>query len=147
MNRILALLVGAVVLLAVLAGVVTGRRTPPDLDPHTPAGVVQEYLKAVIIGNYPAAARLLSPSSGCIASDLASAYAPGSAQIVLDHTAVNGDHAVVTVDVTEGSRDDPFGSSGFSHTERITVQRDGGVWKITGSPWLLPSCGSPKGGP
>ena len=98
MNRVLALLVGAVVLLAILAGVVVGRRTTPDLDPHTP-----------------------------------------------DHTAVNGDHAVVTVDVTEGSGDDPFGSSGYSHSERITVQRDGGVWKITGSPWLLPACGSTKG--
>ena len=145
MNRILALLVGAVVLLAILAGVVVGRRTTPDLDPHTPEGVVQEYLKAVIAGNYPVAASLLSPSSGCSARDVASAFAPGSAQIVLDHTAVNGDHAVVTVDVTEGSGDDPFGASGYSHTERITVQRDGGVWKITGSPWLLPSCGFPKG--
>jgi len=144
MNRVLALLVGGVVLLAVLAGVVVSRRTTPDLDPTTPAGVVQEYLKAVVDGDYPVAAKLLSPASGCSASDVSSAYAPGSAQIVLDRTAVNGDHAVVTVDVTEGSGD-PFGSSGYSHTERITLQRDGGLWKITGSPWLLPSCGFPKG--
>lgn len=144
-NRVLALLVGAVVLLAILAGVVVGRRTSPDLNPHTPEGAVQAYLKAVIDGNYPVAAKLLSPSSGCSAADVSSVYAPGTAQIVLDHTAVTGDHAVVTVDVTEGSGDDPFGSSGYSHTERITVQRDGGVWKITGSPWLLPSCISPKG--
>ena len=144
MNRVLALLVGAVVLLAILAGVVVGRRTTPALDPRTPEGVVQEYLQSVIAGNYPVAAKLLSPSSGCGATDVSSVYAPGTAQIVLDHTAVNGDHAVVTVDVTEGSGD-PFGSSGYSHTERITVQRNGGVWKITGSPWLLPSCVSPKG--
>lgn len=145
MNRVLAVLVGAVVLLAVLAGVVAGRRTAPDLDPHTPEGVVQAYLKAVIAGNYPVAAKLLSPSSGCSASDVGSAYAPGSTQIVLDRTAVNGEHAVVTVDVTEGSGDEPFGSTGYSRTERITVQRESGVWKITGSPWLLPSCGSTKG--
>jgi len=145
MNRVLAVFIGAVVLLAVLAGVVVGNRATPDFDPHTPEGVVQEYLKAVIAGNYPVAAELLSPSSGCSASDVAAAYAPGSARIVLDHTAVDGDHAVVTVGVTEGSGDDPFGSSGYSHTERITVARDGGVWKVTGSPWLLPSCGSTKG--
>jgi len=147
MNRILALLVGAVVLLAVLAGVVVGRRTAPDLDPHTPEAVVQEYLKAVIAGDYPVAAKLLSPASGCSAADAATTYVPGSAQIVLDHSAVNGEHAVVTVDVTEGSGDDPFGSSGYSRVEHISLQRDGGVWKITGSPWLLPSCGSAKGRP
>lgn len=146
MNRILALLVGAVVLLAVLAGVMVGRRTTPNFDPNTPEAVVQEYLKAVIAGNYPGAAKLISPSSGCSAPDVATAYVPGAAQIVLDHTDVNGDHAVMTVDVTEGSGDDPFGS-GYSHAERITLQQEGGVWKITGSPWLLPSCGSTKGGP
>lgn len=144
MNRVLAVLVGAVVLLAVVAGVVIGNRAEPDLEPHTPEGVVQEYLKAVIAGNYPVALGLLSPSSGCDLADLASGYAPGSARIVLDNTTVNGDHAVVTVEVTEGTGGGPF-ESGYSHTERITVQRAGAGWKITGSPWLLSSCASTKG--
>jgi len=142
---VLAVFVGVVVLLAVVAGVVVGNRATPDLDPHTPEGVVQEYLKSVIAGDYSVAVGLLSPSSGCDVADLGSGYVPGSARIVLDHTAVNGDHAVVTVEVTEGTGDGPFESSGYSHTERITVQRDGGVWKITGSPWLLSSCTSTKG--
>lgn len=145
MNRVLAIFVGAVVLLAVVAGLVVANRDTPALDPHTPEGVVQQYLQAVIAGNYPAAAELLSPSSGCDVSDLVAAYAPGSARVVLDHTTVDGDHAVVIVDVTEDSGDGPFGSSGFSHTERITVQREAGAWKITGSPWLLSSCGYTKG--
>lgn len=145
MNRVLAVFVGAVVVLAVVAGLVVAHRATPALDPHTPQGVVQEYLKAVIARDYPAAAELLSPSSGCRVSDLAAANAPGSARVVLDHTALDGDHAVVTVDVTEDSGDGPFGPSGFSHTEHITVQRESGAWKIIGSPWLLPSCGSTKG--
>ena len=144
MNRVLAIFVGAVVLLAILAGVVVANRATPDLNPGTPEGVVQEYLKAVFAGDYPAAAGLLSPSSGCGASDLAAGYVPASARIVLDHSAVNGDHAVVTVNVTEGTGGGPF-DSGYSHTERITVQREGGAWKITGLPWLLPSCVSTKG--
>jgi hypothetical protein len=142
--------VGAVVLLAVLAGVVVANRAAPALDPGTPEGVVQKYLKAVFDGDYPVAAGLLAPSSGCDVSDVAAAYVPESAQIVLDNTAVDGDHAVVTVDVTEGSGESPFGSTGYSHKERITVQRDSGhsgVWKITGSPWLLTPCDSSKGGP
>jgi len=145
MNRVLAIFVGAVVLLAVLAGVVVANRAAPDLNPGTPEGVVQRYLQAVFAGDYPAAVDLLSPSSGCDASDIAAGYGPAPARIVLDHTAVNGDHAVVTVKVTEGTEGGPFDSSGYSHTERITVQRESGVWKITGSPWLLSPCGSTKG--
>jgi len=145
MNRVLAVFVGAVVLLAVLAGVLVANRAAPNLNPDTPEGVVQQYLKAVFAGDHPAAAALLSPSSGCNVSDVAAAYAPESARIVLDHTAVTGDHAVVTVKVTEGSGGGPFESSGYSHTERITVQREGAVWKITGSPWLLPMCNAKKG--
>lgn len=145
MNRALVIFVGAVVALAVAAGLVVANRHTPVLDPDTPEGIVQEYLQAVIAGDYPAAAELLSPSSGCDVSDLAAAYAPGSARIVLDRVAVDGDHAVVTVDVTEDSGDGPFGSSGYSHSERITVQREGGTWKIAGSPWLLSSCSYTKG--
>jgi hypothetical protein len=144
-NRILAALVGAVVLLAVVAGVVVAHRTAPALDRGTPAGVVQAYLQAVIDGSYPAATALLSPSSGCGVQDVATSWTPTSAQVVLDHTAVDGDTAVVTVEVTEGAADDLFGSSGFSHTERFSLQRENGVWKITGSPWLPYSCASTKG--
>ena len=145
MNRVLAVFVGAVVLLAVLAGVLVANRAAPNLNKDTPEGVVQQYLKAVVAGDYPVAAGLLSPSSGCTLSDVAAAYAPESARIVLDHTAVTGDQGVVTVKVTEGSGNGPFESSGYSHTERITVQREGTVWKITGSPWLLPACNFKKG--
>jgi hypothetical protein len=144
-DRVLALLVGAIVFLAVVAGVVVANRSAPDVDPGTPEGVVQQYLQAVVDGDYPAAADLLAPSSGCDLSDVSAAYAPGSAQVVLKDTAVDGDRAVVTVDVTEGAGDDLFGSSGYSHTERVTVVRDDGAWKIAGSTWLLYSCGVTKG--
>ena len=38
MNRVLSVFVGAVVLLAVVTGVVVARRATPALDPHTPEG-------------------------------------------------------------------------------------------------------------
>jgi hypothetical protein len=144
-NRVLAALVGAVVLVAVVAGVVVANRTPPQFDPHTPQGVVQAYLKAVLDGDHSRAADLLSPSSGCGESDLALAAVPESARIVLDDAVVDGDRAVVTVKVTEGSGDELFGSSAYTHSERITLQRDAGVWQIAESPWLLSGCTAGKG--
>ncbi|HEX7805402.1 MAG TPA: hypothetical protein VF413_04505 [Cellulomonas sp.] len=144
-NRVLAAVVGVVVVLAAIAGVVAARRTAPTLDPNTPQGVVQEYLRAVLDGDYPAAAKLLSSTSGCTLSDVSSATVSGSARIVLKDTVVDGDTAVVSVDVTEGADNGPFADSGYTHTERITAERDTGVWKISGSPWLLHPCGSTKG--
>jgi hypothetical protein len=56
MNRVLSVFVGAVVLLAVVAGMVVAKRAAPELDSHTPEGVVQQYLQAVIAGDYQVAA-------------------------------------------------------------------------------------------
>jgi hypothetical protein len=50
-NRVLAAVVGVVVLLAGIAGVVAANRTAPTLDPSSPQGVVQQYLKAVLDGD------------------------------------------------------------------------------------------------
>lgn len=144
-NRILALLVGVVVVLAGVAGTVVANRSTPTLDLNTPEGTVQAYLQAVVDGDSATAADLLSPSSDCEASDVASAYAPSSARIVLERTTGDADRAVVTVDITEGSGDGPFGGSGYSHSERLAVEREDGVWKITGAPWPLYSCTSAKG--
>jgi len=146
-NRVLAAFVGAVVLLAVIAGVVVANRDTLVPDRATPQGVVQEFLQAMFNGKNEVAAALLSPSTGCSASDLAASYSPGSSRIVLDDITLDGDQAVVTVDVTEGSANGPFESSGYSHKERISVQREGGVWKVTAAPWLLSGCDSSKGQP
>ena len=128
-NRVLAAVVGGVVVLAVIAGVAAANRTAATLDPTTPQGVVQEYLKAVLAEDYPAAAKLLSSTSGCDLSDVSSTTVSQSARIVLKDIVVDGDMAVVRVDVTE----------------RITAEREGSAWKISGSPWLLYLCRTTKG--
>ncbi len=133
-NRVLAVLVGAVLLLAVVAGVVVANRSVPVLDPDSPEGAAQAFLQAVVDEDYAAAANLLSTSSACDAADIA--YYSESSRIVLDRVTVDGDTAVVTVRVTE-SGGDLFGGSGWSHTERLTLEREDGAWKVTGSPWLM----------
>lgn len=133
-NRVLALLVSAVLALAVIAGVVVSNRSAPALDPETPEGTVQRFLQLVVDGDQAAASELLASSSDCDAAEFVD-Y-PNSTRIVLDHVTVTGDTAVVRVDVTEGAGD-PFGGSGWTHTERLTLVREDGAWKVSGSPWLL----------
>lgn len=144
-NRVLAVLVGGVVLLAVVAGIVVANRETPTLDPGSPEAVVQEYLEAVADADYPAAAELVAPSSGCDAGTLSMAYVEQSGRIVLTDTTVDGDVAIVTLDVTDGAGDDPFGGEGYTHTERITLERVDGTWALAASPWLLSLCDSAKG--
>lgn len=144
-NRVLAVLVGVVVLLAVVAGVVASQRQAPVLDRDSPEGVTQAYVQAVIDGDHLAAADLLSPSSGCDLADVSQAYLPEAVRVVLESAEVEGDQAVVVLRVTDRYSDGPFGSSEYSHTERVTLAREGGTWLVTGSSWLLPTCGPTKG--
>ena len=144
-NRVLVGLVGAVVLLAAVAGVVASQRESPVLDTGTPEGVTQVYVQAVIDGDHLGAADLLSPTSDCDLDDVSQAYLPDSLRVVLESTDVDGDRAVVTIVVTDRFSDGPFGASEYAHTERVTLAREGGSWLVTGSSWLLPSCGPMKG--
>lgn len=143
-NRVLAALVGVVVLLAVVGGVVASRRQITALESGTPEGVTQAYVRAVLDGDLAAAAPLISPASGCTIADIAGSL-PGTVRVVLERTDVEADTAVVTLRVTDSDGDAPFGSSAHAHTERIALVRADGAWLITRSPWLLPGCVHTKG--
>lgn len=120
------------------------QRESPLLDRGTPEGVTQEYVQAVIDGDHLRAADLLSSESGCDLTDVSQAYLPDSLRVVLESAEVDGDRAVVTLDVTDQFSDGPFGTSEYSHTERMTLAREGGTWLVSGSSWLLPICGPAK---
>ena len=139
-NIVLAALVGAVAILAVVAAVVVANRDAPALDPVSPEGVVQAYLEAVLDGDYDEAFDLVSSTAECDASDVSTAYLPDSIRVVVLETEVDGDEAVVRVDVTEDPGNGLFEGSGWSHAERFSLRRTGGVWQIEASPWLLFGC-------
>lgn len=139
---------GAVVLLAVVAGLIVANRSAPPLDPDSPEGVVQQYLEAVIDDDYSSALGLVSPSLGCDVSDIAEMRPySGSLHVVLDTVRIDGERAVVTLDVTEGGGGDPFGSSGYTRSERIVLEQEEGAWRIASAPWLLYACSDRLEGP
>jgi len=139
-NVVLAAAVGVIAALAVFAGVVAATRDPVVLDPASPEGVAQAYLAAIARGDLAAAVDQLAEESPCGLDDLAVAYLPRSLQITLDDATVQGDGAVVSVEITEVYDESPFGSSGYTHTERLLLTRQGPHWRVTGSPWPMYGC-------
>lgn len=139
-NRVLVVVVGAVVILAVVAAVVAATRPPPTLDPATPDGAVQTYLRAMLEGDTETAVARLSPSTGCDEDDVSSAFVTDSARIVLVDSTVDGATAIVTVEITESSGSGPFDGSEFSHEERFTLRNEEGSWLLVDEPWPLYFC-------
>lgn len=140
-NRILAIVVGLIAALAIVAGVLSATRTVTEYDRGTPEGAVQGYLSAVIDGDHQEAVEFLADESPCTVEDLDQAYLPDGVRVALRDTEVDGDSARIEVDVmTSGG---PFGSSEF--TERVTFRLNragepGSHWLITGTPWPMYMC-------
>ena len=132
--------VAAIIVLGGVAGVISATRSTSQGDPSTPEGAVQVYLQAIARGDVDAAGALLLSEGPCTVSDLSRAHLPASLRAVLTSSSINGDSAVVQVDVTEGSMDEPFGSSGYGHTEAFLLARTGGTWSLTEVPWPMYDC-------
>lgn len=139
-NRVLLLVVGVILAVSIVAAVVAANRAPATLDPQSPEGVVQAYLAALARNDLSTAAGLIDESSPCELGDLASTYVPSSIRVVLVDSAISGSGAIVTVEVTETGDSGPFGSGGYTHTERLVLtERDDG-WRLGGVPWPLYDC-------
>ena len=138
--RVLAVVVGAVALLAVVAGVLGGVRDVREYDRSTPQGAVQVYVTAVIDGDHRTAAGLLDEDGSCDLRDLDDSWVPEETRVVLRETQVDGDRADVRVGIARSSSGRLFGAS--EQFERHTFRLEGGPgrWRITGQPWPLYSC-------
>lgn len=141
-NRTLAIVVGIIAVLGVVAGVWSATRPVPKYERGTPVGVVQAYLTAVINGDHQNAVELVTGST-CTVEDLDRASFPEGVRVVLRDTEVDGATAQVKVDVVMPSGGPLEGSEYVEkHTFRLT--RVGGDWLITGSPWPMYECGKEK---
>lgn len=135
-NLVLAAVAGVVVILAVIAGVLTATREPPDLDPTTPDGTAQLFVLAVIDGDDEEAVGYLDPALGCTVP-MPEVYRPTRISLAVADTKIRGDAATVVLDITEHG-------SGFldsyTHREVLELRADGDGWILTGHPWPVYSC-------
>lgn len=136
-NLVLAIVAAVVVLLAAVAALLAVNRQPPDLDPSTPEGTVQLFVRAVLEGDDEEAVGYLDPSLGCKAP-LPDLYRPQGATLTLVDSVTRGDTAEVTIDITEQAGVGLFGS--WSHRETLQVRAEGDGWLIQRDSWPIYSC-------
>lgn len=140
-NRILAIALGVIILLAIIAAVVSAGRPVAQLEPGSPEATVQAYVDAALDGRNDEAARWLDPAGECTAEHLerAGTYTMAPTRMVLVDSTVTGETATVRVELVSGSGG-PFDSSEYreQHTYRLT--RTNGTWLLTGTPWPLYEC-------
>jgi hypothetical protein len=135
--------VGVLLLVAVLAGVLSATRPGPQLPEGSPEAAVRDYVTAVVGGEQETAAALLDPEGTCTEEDLQQVGEPSPGRMVLRETQVDGDEAEVQVDVVHGG-EGPFASGEWRDELRFELRRDGDRWVVTGEPWPMYGCVSPK---
>ncbi|KRE91418.1 hypothetical protein [Arthrobacter sp. Soil764] len=139
-DRILLALVGVVVVLVVVAlAVVFTRGEPAPLDKSSPAGVVQQYSKAVIDGDIPTAESFLTPGAR---SRCGGSYSgePRPARVVFISTTERADSATVRVSIVQSSQGGPFGPSEYEMEETFVLLKVNGKWMIDQVPYPLMAC-------
>lgn len=139
-NRILAIVVGCIALVTIVAAVVGANRSEPTFDPATPEGTVQGYLQAVFAGDDETAVSYLASDTECDTDDLRRAMRNESARVVLRGVEIVGDEAEVEVDVTYTSQGGPFDAYEWTENQSFDLVREGERWALEGEPWPLYFC-------
>ena len=141
-NRVLAVIASLTIVLIAIGAVLSATHKSKTLSADSPEGVIQMYLKNVIVGKNDLAASYFSSDSVCKASDIDRAYFSEDFRVNLVNTEITGDRAYVKVDINYASGG-PF-DSGYSETQNYRLNKENGKWKISGIPWTLYDCGVVK---
>ena len=138
-NRVLAIVIGLIIIAVAIVTVLSSTRSAVVIDRTTPAGSVQVYLKAVLAGKNAEAAKMLSPESACTVTDVDRAYIVDTARVLLVDSTTEGTTAEVRVrvEIPSGSPLGDFMTE--DHTFRLV--NSNGTWLLTGIPWPLYDCG------
>lgn len=138
-DRVLRGIVAAIVLLVVVAlSVVFLRGEQQQLDPASPAGVVQRYSRAVVDADPLAADAYLTDN---VRSRCANLYGNAQAErVVLLATTERESTATVKVSVVHAAPGGPFGPSEYAEEATIGLVKADGKWLINDLPYSLQSC-------
>ncbi|MGO4692518.1 hypothetical protein [Glaciibacter sp. 2TAF33] len=144
-DRTLWTIIGVIIALVVVALVVVFTRgAPRQLDPSSPAGVVQRYSEAVIAGDESAAGRYLTAEvvARCTGGE---SHVTDDIRVVLVSTTERDDSADVTVSIVTSYPGGPFDRAESESDGVFDLVRVAGQWRIDTTPWPLTVCPPNKG--
>ncbi len=141
---LLGIVGGAVVLVVVALAVALSRAAPEYREGSEPDDIVFNYLLAIQRDDFDRAYSYLSPdlpgypdSARAMRADLRrSGFSETDSSYAIIDTVVRGDQATVTVRETRVAPGGLFGSSQFSSTFTMDLQRTDAGWRlVSGSGW------------
>ncbi len=133
---VLIAVVAVVVIVALIA--VFARSAPAQYDEGTPEGVVQRYSQAVVDGDVDTAIDYLVPE---IADDCEQTSAgTEDRRVTLLETTVRDDSARVEVLIATVYGSGPLGTSEYENEGVFELERTGGDWLISATPWEFVVC-------
>ena len=138
-NRVLLLILGAISVVAVVAGVLTATSQRPELQSGSPEAAVQQYLEAVIDGDAQQARERLDPDSKCTVDDLDRVMVSDVFEARLIDARSDGATAKVTVELQAGSAG--LMSDRWIDRQTFYLKKSSEAWVITGTPWPMYECG------
>lgn len=144
-DRVLGVVIGAVVLVAVVAGVVAATRPSHEFQAGTPEAAVQGLVQALIEGDAPEASRFFASGSDCDVDDVERARDIDPSRVVLQNTEIEDRTARVTVEVVTGLDGGPFDVEEYSQSHTYHLVEEGDGWRVTNEPWPLFSCRGAEG--
>jgi hypothetical protein len=139
-NRVLAIVVGSIALVALVAAVLAATRSEPEFDPATPEGTVQGYLRAVFQEDEDQALTYLAADTECDRNDFQGVFTSDSARVVLRSVETEGAEASVEVEIAYTGGQGPFDTYEWSEDQAFELERVGDRWVLVGEPWPLYFC-------
>lgn len=140
-NRGLVALAGGAIVLIVLALVaipLAGRRAAVLAPSTTPEGVVQRFFAATYGGDYTGAYAMLSDETRrdvSLAEFQERMRYERQSEMRVDGVVTHADSATVTITVTHYEPGGLFGGGEWSTQTDLLLARDGDTWRIVGEPF------------
>ena len=138
-NRLLVIILSAVLLFTGAVVIVSTDRQVSTLSTEGPQGVVQAFIRAMNAGQSEKAAIFLSSGSKCTLADLDRSFVAPDMRVYLLTTQMSEERASVRIKVETSSGGLLTDSYTENHTLRLA--KISGKWHLVGIPWPLYDCG------
>lgn len=144
-RRIFGAAIGGLVIISLIAAVaISQSQSPETIDPATPEGAVQSYVRSVIDEDWVLAESHFTTALAerCSYSDAVGRRTEDIARVSIDNVSISDDSAVVSVVMTH-SDDDPLSTSTWEEDVVFALVPEDGSWRLDEVVWPYFGCEEP----